>query len=328
MDEPLPLDQTFTNKLTEIVLANLKNEQFGVEELSRLMGMSHSTIHRKLISYTNRSLSQFIREVRLQKAHEMLQQNLGTICDISFRVGFGSPAYFDKCFHEYFGYPPGELRKRYLTEKAEQNEPRKEVKPPADHLRPESEKGPTVKRLSGRKREILISASAIIVSAITIFWISFNGSDRQSRDLSIIVLPFKSLSDDPGNRYLADALMEDILNSLFQISDLRVISRTTSEHFRGTSNTSREIAKEVHAQYVLEGTLRRNGEMIRINIQLIDASQDKHIWSAIFDRKDADIPDVPNEIALNVALKLNIDLSDEEKGLIINMPGQSPGVND
>lgn len=111
MDEPLSLEEVFIRKLTDIILSNLKNENFGVEELSREMGMSHTTIHRKLRSYAQMSVSRFIREVRLQKAHEMLLQNLGTVSEISYRVGFGSPSYFNKCFHEYYGYPPGEVRK-------------------------------------------------------------------------------------------------------------------------------------------------------------------------------------------------------------------------
>jgi len=111
VEEPLSLDQAFIKKLTDIILANLENERFGVEELSHQMGMSHTTIHRKLRSYTRLSVSQFIREVRLQKAHEMLEQNMGNVSEISYRVGFGSPTYFNKCFHEYYGYPPGEVRK-------------------------------------------------------------------------------------------------------------------------------------------------------------------------------------------------------------------------
>jgi TolB-like protein/AraC-like DNA-binding protein len=313
MDEPLSLDQAFIKKLTDIVLANLRNEQFGVEEFSSLMGMSHSTIHRKLRLYTNRSLSQFIRDVRLQKAHEMLQQNLGTICDISFRVGFGSPAYFDKCFHEYFGYPPGDVRKRILQERADQDETHIESLPATGLLMPVKENDSSGWKLSARKMVILTAFGFVFIAAITIFWISFSGSHRKSSDLSIIVLPFKNLSDDPGNQYFADALMEDILNSLFQISELKVISRTTSEHFRGTSNTSREIAKEVNVHYVLEGTIRRQGDMVRVNIQLIDAFQDRHVWSEIFDRKVTDIFDIQYGIALNVALKLNIVLSEEEK---------------
>jgi len=328
MDEPLSLDQAFIKKLSDIVLANLRNEQFGVEEISRLMGMSHSTIHRKLLSYTNRSLSQFIRDIRLQKAHEMLQQNLGTICDISFRVGFGSPAYFDKCFHEYFGYPPGDVRKRILQERADQNETHTERLIAPGVSKHGAEKKSPGRRISARKVIILTSSAAVIIAAITIIGVLFGDSHRKSSDLSIIVLPFKNLSDDPGNQYLADALMEDVLNSLFQISDLRVISRTTSEHFRGTRNTTREIAKEVNAHYVLEGTIRRQGDMIRINIQLIEAFQDRHVWSATFDRKVTDILDIQDDIALNVAQKLNIVLTDTEMRLIKSLTAINPVVND
>lgn len=328
MDEPISLDQAFINKLTGIIEVNLTNEQFGVEELYRRMGMSHTTIHRKLRSYAHRSLSQFIREIRLQKAYGMLQQNLGTISEISFRVGFGSPTYFDKCFHEYYGYPPGDVKRKILPEKADQTEPPKENRTSSDLSGPESGKGLTDRKQSRRRRATWMSAVAIFFSFITIFWISINRSDRLSKDLSIIVLPIKNISDSPDNQYFAEAIMEDILNSLFQISDLRVISRTTSEHFRETSNTTREIAKEVNAHYVLEGTIRPQGDMIRINIQLIDAFQDRHVWSAIYDRKVTDIIDIQNDIAFNVAQKLNIVLSETEIRQIKALPAASPVAND
>jgi AraC-like DNA-binding protein len=243
MDEPLSLDQAFIKKLTDIILANLENEQFGVEELSRQAGMSHTTIHRKLRAYTRLSVSQFIREVRLQKAYEMLQQNLGTISEISYRVGFGSPTYFDKCFHEYYGYPPGDVRKKIMPEKADQNEIHKESITESEHLLSEAEKGSITRRQSSRKMAILFSSIAVVVLALALVWVLLNSSHRRSKDLSIVLLPFKNLSDDPGNQYFADGITEDILNNLYHISDLRVISRTTSEHFSGTGLTSKEIGR-------------------------------------------------------------------------------------
>lgn len=97
-------------KLTTLVEANLSNESFGPEELANNAGMSHSNLNRKLNAITNQSASQFIREIRLNKAKELLQNEELTAAEISYRVGFGSPTYFNKCFHEYFGYAPGEIR--------------------------------------------------------------------------------------------------------------------------------------------------------------------------------------------------------------------------
>ncbi len=166
MDEPLSLDQAFIRKLTAIVLDNLMNGQFGVEELSHQMGMSHTTIHRKLRVYTHKSVSQFIREVRLQKAYEMLQQNLGTISEISYRVGFGSPTYFNKCFHEYYGYPPGDVRK---ANQADQAENHKESTSITEQLRFEAEKGPVTGRYSNRKMIIVLASAILVVGSFALY---------------------------------------------------------------------------------------------------------------------------------------------------------------
>ena len=110
MSEYLSMDQAFINKITEIIHSNLQNENFGVEELAKEAGISRSNIHRKLKTITHKSISQFILEIRIKRAMEMLQHNLGTAAEIAFKVGFNSPSYFTKCFHEYYGYPPGGLK--------------------------------------------------------------------------------------------------------------------------------------------------------------------------------------------------------------------------
>ena len=100
----------FVQKLTGLVEANLSNESFGPDELAKEAGMNHSNLNRKLKSITNQNASQFIREIRLKKAKELLENEELTAAEISYRVGFGSPTYFNKCYHEYFGVAPGEMR--------------------------------------------------------------------------------------------------------------------------------------------------------------------------------------------------------------------------
>ena len=108
--------KVFLNRLTEITEANLANDQFGVRELAREFGMSRSYIHRRLKAFTNQSISHFICIIRLEKAMEMLRQNVASAAEVSYHVGFGSPAYFNHCFHEHYGFPPGEVKKRFLEE--------------------------------------------------------------------------------------------------------------------------------------------------------------------------------------------------------------------
>jgi len=109
MAELLSPDQIFITKLTEIIQANLQNENFGVTELARESGMSLYTISRKLYSIKNKRVSQFIREIRLRRAVELLRNGTFTASEVSYKVGFGSPAYFNKCFREFFGCTPGDI---------------------------------------------------------------------------------------------------------------------------------------------------------------------------------------------------------------------------
>jgi len=325
MDEPLSLDQIFIKKLSEIILANLSDEDFSVDKLADETGMSRSVIHRRLKKIRNQNSSQFIREIRLQEAMKMLQHNLGTASEVAYKTGFSSPTYFNKCFHEYFGYPPGEVKKRIITngEDGGCRENTGEVQLLKEQVKKSSIKGPG----RNRRRIILLSSAAIIITlSIGLFSRYVKGNTfltsfaHRERDLSIVVLPFKNLSEDPNNRYFADGITEDILNNLCSFSDLRVISRTTSESFSETDLTAREIARKVNVGNVLEGSVRRYGNKARISVQLIDAHRDQHLWSANFDREYTDIIGLQGDIALQVALKLKAVITDKEKSQVVKIP--------
>jgi len=109
-------DKAFLNRLISIVEANLNNEQFGVSELAERMRLNRSYVHRKLKSITKKSVSEFIREIRLQKAKELLEQGTDNISEVAYSVGFSSPSYFSKCFHDFYGYSPGEVKKNNQKE--------------------------------------------------------------------------------------------------------------------------------------------------------------------------------------------------------------------
>lgn len=107
-----PKDEVFLNKVKAAVEKHLDDENFEVEELGREVGMSRSQLHRKLRALTDQSPSQFVRSMRLARAVELLKQDAGTVAEIAYQVGFGSQAYFTKCFHEQFGCSPKEYVKR------------------------------------------------------------------------------------------------------------------------------------------------------------------------------------------------------------------------
>ncbi|MCU0459176.1 MAG: helix-turn-helix domain-containing protein [Bacteroidales bacterium] len=307
-------DQQFLGRLREIVEANLSNERFDVEELAREAHLSRSAIHRRLRSLGRTNASHFIREIRLQKAREMLHDGPETAAEVAYKVGFGSPAYFSKCYHEYYGYPPGEERRRPGTNET--------VKLPV-------ESGTSDYRRAGgisnalKKRLLIIMPLLALAFAAFVIVVALN-PERKSDDMSIVVLPFKNLSGDPDNQYFADGIMEDILNNLNQVSDLRVISRTTAEHFRDTDLTSGEISRKLNARNLLEGSVRRHENMVRVTVQLIDGRNEQHMWSENYDRELTDMLGLQGEIARQVAGKLDALISNGNSGLKEELPTVSP----
>ena len=332
MNELSFMDQLIIRKLTDIVLANLEKENFGVNELAEAAGMSRSSLNRRIKSVLRKSTSQFIREQRLHKAMEMLQSDLATASEISFKVGFNSPTYFNFCFHQYYGFPPGEVKKRDWTDLGlsdggtdvlAETENQSKL---SDPVIPDS--------TSLLKSRNLLVASTVILTLIclTFFWYflfvskatMFDVPRLKKGDKSIVVLPFKNLSDNSENQYFADGVMEDILNQLFNIKELQVISRTTGDLFRTGRNSAPEISRKLGVNFILEGSLQQHDNMIRIIVQLIDARHDRHIWSEKYDRDMADIFLIQSSIAKQVADKLETILSSDEIEKIDKIPTKIP----
>ncbi len=336
MPQTPSMDQAFLHKLTEVINTNLQDENFGVTELSRVMGMSRSGIHRKVKAITKKTLNQLIREYRLHKAMEMLRNQEATAAEIAYRVGFGSPAYFTKCFHDHFGYPPGEAKRLESKDQIKLGNSFVQVLL-SKNTHPWNT-GSTLKIMKSlNKRVILliILISVVLLGVGLVFAIRLLRNsilttvhNENIREKSIAVLPFKNLSDDSDNQYFADGIMEDILNRLFSISDLKVISRTTAEHFRESNMTSPEIAEQLHVGYVLEGSVLKQENKARIFVQLIDARRDQHIWSKKYDRDLTDIFAIQSDIAKNIARELEAIILDKEIKQIDKMPTQNQEAYD
>lgn len=133
---------------------------------------------------------------------------------------------------------------------------------------------------------------------------------------SIAVLPFENLSDDQQNTYFADGIQDDILSSLAKVADLKVISRTSVRQYRGSDRNLREIGVALGVAHILEGTVRRAGNRVRVVAQLIDARSDAHIWSDTFDREVTDLFALQSELAEQIATALRVNISPREKASI------------
>jgi serine/threonine protein kinase/Flp pilus assembly protein TadD len=140
----------------------------------------------------------------------------------------------------------------------------------------------------------------------------------------LAVLPFENLSADPDNAYFADGIQREILSRLSKIGDLKVISGTSTENYKGPRANLREIAKQLDVEYVVEGSVQKNGDTMRISAQLIKTADNSHLWADSFDRKVTDILSVESEIAKTIADQLQAKLTRREKQTIAARPTENP----
>jgi len=316
MTESPTADHIFIRKLTVIVLDNLKNEQFGVDEVSKQMGMTYYKINRKLKSINNQKLSNFIREIRLKRAMELLQIGDATVSEIAFQVGFGSSTYFDKCFHEYYGFPPGEVKKREISD------PGHEENILIQNSAKRQQNKPIKQAIVFLFPRILFICTFISITVILVFYIQDRRQSNGYAELekSIAVLPFINDSPDQENTYFINGIMEEILNNLQKIKDFRVLSRNSVEQFRNnTTKSTSEIAKKLGVNYVVEGEGQKYGNSYRLRVQLIEAAKEGHLWAESYEKEikeTKDIFNIQSRIAQAIASELKAIIAPEEKQLI------------
>lgn len=301
MHETNNIEGDFLVKITQIIEENISNESFGVSELADEIGMSRSNLLRKIKKSCNLSVSLFIRKVRLKRAMEILQESSSTVFEVSFQVGFNSTSYFIKCFHDHYGFPPGEAKKQGFVE-------------------PESDFTSTDLPKKKHGSLILISVLIIAIIGIGIFFLLKPSSKENKIEKSIAVLPFRNDSSDSSNVYIINGLMESVLSNLQKINDLRVISRTSVEKYRNTAQLIPEIGRELNVRYFIEGSGQKIGDQILLNIQLIEASTDKHLWAGRYARGTKDIFKLQQEIAKNIAEQIEVIITPKVEEQIDQIP--------
>ena len=145
---------------------------------------------------------------------------------------------------------------------------------------------------------------------------------------SIAVLPFENRSEDKANAYFADGIQDEILTRLSKIADLKVISRTSTQHYKSAPENLPEIAKQLGVAHILEGSVQKSGDTVRVNVQLIKAANDSHLWADTFDRKLTDIFSVESEVAKAIADQLRAKLTGREEQVIAAKPTDNPEAYD
>jgi len=182
----------------------------------------------------------------------------------------------------------------------------------------------TVQKRRTRLRWAAITAALLTLAAIVVGIAMFSRNRARSTlaapEKSIAVLPFENRSEDNANAYFADGIQDEILTRLSKIGDLKVISRTSTQHYKSAPENLPEIAKQLGVAHVLEGSVQKSGEAVRVNVQLIKAVNDSHLWADTFDRKLTDIFSVESEVAKAIADQLRAHLSGREEQVITAKP--------
>src|SRR5207248_1839828 len=173
-----------------------------------------------------------------------------------------------------------------------------------------------------RRNLILLVAIGVLISAATGFFV-LPRAVAHKLDKSIAVLPFENLSDEKENAYFADGIQDDVLTNLSKIGDLKVISRTSVMPYRGKASNVREIGKALGVGAILEGSVRRIGNRVRVNVQLINADTDEHMWAEDYDRDLTDVFAIQTDLAQQIVRELQAKLSPMEKAQIERRPTQN-----
>lgn len=308
-------DELLLQKLRQIVLDNLSNEQFGVEELAQSYGISRSQLHRKLKKLRKQSISQFVREIRLEEALKLLKQDAGSVSEIAYQVGFGSATYFNTTFRNYFGYPPGEASLRTTSDK-EQYGP----------VSTESTRRESAQESNKKRIYLYLSAALIVLLVVSYFiWPRHSNPVQSTKTVeieksnipekSIAILPLKNWTGYPDQEYISDGMTDAIISRLTGIRNVeKIVPFTSIIPFKNTDMAITEIGRNLGVKYILEGSLQRYAEDFKIDVRLVDATTNQLHWSESFSGvwQIEDIFDIQATIAENIARKMEVHILDEE----------------
>ena len=183
---------------------------------------------------------------------------------------------------------------------------------------------------SRRRRVVLAGAASMLAIAALALgtWLYQRTRSFTPMERSIAVLPFENLSSDKENAYFAEGIQDEILTRLSKIADLKVISRTSTQNYKSAPKNLPEIAKQLGVAHILEGSVQKSADAVRVNVQLIKAANDSHLWSDTFDRKLNDIFSVESEVSKTIAEHLRAKLTGQEEQIIAAKPTDNPQAYD
>ena len=208
---------------------------------------------------------------------------------------------------------------RLLKEELEADSSLPQTKAPAESI---------VSKIKHHKRGMLFTLAGALLAAAVVYSFYFVAPAPLPNEKSIAVLPFENLSEEKSNAYFADGIQDEILTRLSKIADLKVISRTSTQRYKNTSQKLSEIANQLGVANLLEGSVQKTNDQVRVNVQLIRAASDSHLWAETFDRRVTDIFSVESEVAKTIADRLRAKLTGQEEQVIAARPTDNPEAYD
>ena len=189
-----------------------------------------------------------------------------------------------------------------------------------------------LKKQRARVRWAEIAAALLLLAGIAAAFVLVSKKSAKSTSIlpekSIAVLPFENRSEEKANAYFAEGIQDEILTRLSKIADLKVISRTSTQYYKSAPENLSSIAKQLGVAHILEGSVQKSGDVVRVNVQLIKAVNDSHLWADTFDRKLTDVLSVESEVAKAIAEQLRVHLTGQEEQVIASKPTDNPEAYD
>jgi TolB-like protein/AraC-like DNA-binding protein len=310
------------DRINQLIDENLDNHSFASDTICKELGISRSQLFRLVKDYSQVSISIYIRQRKLLHAKNLLDNTDLKISEITYKIGIDSPQSFSKYFTDVYGISPTEYRKNKLKTESKEglvvNET--ENKLPAT----------LIPKLQSNNYRYYGIGVILFLLGIGIYFFQNKAKENslstenvaENSDNSIVILPFKNLGS-PETAYFADGLMGQVHSSLTLLENLKVISKNSSQLFKGSKKTIKQIANELQVAYILDGTVSHADKKVIVSIELIKASEDRTVWSKSFDGETKEVFAFMNKVAEEIAKELNLKLSASQTKSIEKQPTES-----
>ena len=310
-------DEQFIRRLYDIIVEHFHNDQFNVEQLSSEIGLSRSQLYRRLKQLKGLTISQFVRQVRLEEAKKLLLDNAAGISEVAYQVGFNSPAYFHKCFHDYFGLTPGEMirlsevNREILAEQpvfssqsggGDQNDG--EDRDTGKH-KVRSNSPPSALNENWLRATLF---SLVIILAISFFFELWQSAPKDHH--TIAILPLTYLPKSPEKDFWAISLQEALRSELDQTPAIRMLSNASTMGISERNMLLPEIARELEVDAIVEGTLLEIADSVWVRINLIATHpEEKPLWSGEYKRSVDQWPAAQDTLIVKLGQEISNTLS-------------------